>query len=96
MGGCGTSLYQLELESRGGVRGTREIDKITKEEWRCEIRSCSCKRTIGNVTLKRARFDLNGDGVEDWVLAYGQDSIGCNNWNRFTHRGLLVFVRFER
>jgi len=68
------------VAEHGKVVPCREYEPVTREEWRRkfqqEIEEYGLKGD-----MKRARFDLSGDGKPEWVLAYRFIPDGpCNPW----------------
>jgi hypothetical protein len=86
-------LWKIDLFKTAGAIGQREIDKFKRNEWLEQFKKRNYEYDL-EVTLKRARLDLNGDGKEDWVLAYGRRQIGCNPWAGYGP-GLQLFVLEE-
>jgi uncharacterized protein len=73
-------LWKMEMMGYGSSPAYDALRKLTKEQWLEQFRH---KLEQNNVKLimRRARFDLNGDGKKDLVLAYAAMwDQPCNPW----------------
>lgn len=73
-------LWKADVRRYGISPQRKELEKLTREQWLEQF-----KRDLQQSNLKpimrRARFDFNGDGKVDWVLAYQLKwNEPCNPW----------------
>ena len=88
-------LWKMEVMSYGSSPAYDELRKLTKEQW---LEQFKHKLEQNNVKLimRRARFDLNGDGKEDWILAYQYEwNEPCNPWRAQYRQGYKLFILSE-
>lgn len=68
------------VAEHGKVVPCREYQPVTREEWRRKFQQ-EIKDNGLKGDMKRARFDLSGDGKPEWVLAYRFiPDTPCNSW----------------
>lgn len=68
------------VAEHGKVVPCREYEPVTREEWRRKFNQEIEENGLRG-DMKRARFDLSGDGKPEWVLAYRFiPDTPCNPW----------------
>lgn len=72
-------LWKIDLLATSGVIGQRPIDALNREQWLSNFKKRNYEYDL-EVMLRRARMDLNGDGRDEWVLAYQRSPQTCNPW----------------
>jgi hypothetical protein len=83
-------LWKMDVQAQGGVPPDRPVDKMSRDEWYAWFEERIRKKRLV-VTLKRARFDLNGDGKEETVLGYLARRQPCDPW-RDGFAGFDLFI----
>jgi hypothetical protein len=88
-------LWRIALLTAPGPYGHREVDTLSKDEWLRRLKARVYDFNL-EVVLKRGHFDLNGDGVKDWVLAYGLLQRTCNPWGSPRDGYFLFMLKQDR
>lgn len=88
-------LWKVDVISHVGVSQRKELEKLTRGQWLEQF-----KRQLQQINqkpiMRRARFDLDGDGKVDWVLAYQLKwNEPCNVWGLTGMYGFYLFILGE-
>jgi uncharacterized protein len=73
----------------------KELEKLTREQWLEQFKRQLQQNNLKPI-MRRARFDLNGDGKDDWVLAYQLKwNEPCNPWKQAVMYGYTLIILGE-
>ncbi|MDD2701721.1 MAG: hypothetical protein PHH36_10835 [Sideroxydans sp.] len=88
-------LWKVDVMSYGYGPVYEARKKLTKEEWLAQVKEESSKANTRRI-MRRARFDLDGDGKADWVLAYAiKWNQPCNPWRSPYRQGYTHYILDE-
>ena len=88
-------LWKVDVMGAAIHPQRKELEKLTREQWLEQFKR-QLQQNNQKPILRRARFDLEGNGKVDWILAYQLKwKEPCNQWGLTGMYGYKLFILGE-